>query len=95
MPAPSLKALLFFFTVALPNLDFSGIVVPGTSNGSTSSMPASNNTSRREDPAQLKQLLLADPHKVSLLKQNNPQLADALLNGSLGLFLEFFYLHYS
>ncbi|KAI5745094.1 hypothetical protein M8J76_008186 [Diaphorina citri] len=70
-------------SVALPNLDFSGIVVPGTSNGSTSSMPASNNTSRREDPAQLKQLLLADPHKVSLLKQNNPQLADALLNGSL------------
>ncbi|KAI5710194.1 hypothetical protein M8J75_006549 [Diaphorina citri] len=69
-------------SVALPNLDFSGIVVPGTSNGSTSSMPASN-TSRKEDPAQLKQLLLADPHKVSLLKQNNPQLADALLNGSL------------
>lgn len=75
-------------TVGLPNLDFSSIVVPGTSSATSSSMfNASNlNNSRREDPAQLKQLLLSDPHKVSLLKQNNPQLADALLNGSLDEF---------
>lgn len=66
--------------VGIPNLDFSNIVVPGSTATSSSMAP---NSSRREDPAQLKELLLADPHKISLLKQNNPQLADALLNGSL------------
>uniref|UniRef100_A0A8D8RVG4 Protein DDI1 homolog 2 n=2 Tax=Cacopsylla melanoneura TaxID=428564 RepID=A0A8D8RVG4_9HEMI len=68
--------------VGMPNLDFSRIVVPGSSSVPSNSLPTNVN-SRREDPAQLKQLLLADPHKVSLLKQNNPQLADALLTGSL------------
>lgn len=62
-------------------MDFSNIVVPGSTATSSSMAP---NSSRREDPAQLKELLLADPHKIALLKQNNPQLADALLNGSLG-----------
>lgn len=41
------------------------------------------NNFHSEDPAQMKQLILANPYQVSLLKQNNPQLADVLLNGSL------------
>ncbi|XP_063071539.1 protein DDI1 homolog 2 isoform X3 [Engraulis encrasicolus] len=39
-----------------------------------------------EDPALLRDMLLANPHELSLLKERNPPLADALLSGDLERF---------
>jgi DNA damage-inducible protein 1 len=38
----------------------------------------------RDDPAMIRDMLLANPDQLALLQQNNPALADAVLSGSLG-----------
>ncbi|XP_026677343.1 protein DDI1 homolog 2 isoform X1 [Diaphorina citri] len=63
----------------IPNFDFSGIVVPSASSSSSNGQ-SSNSLS--DDPATVRQLLLDNPKEIALLQQNNPRLADALLNGS-------------
>jgi len=72
-----------------PMIDFSQIQIPG---GASAATPASSSAtpagSGPEDPAVLREILLASPHDLAVLKERNAPLADALLSGSLEKFSE-------
>lgn len=58
-------------------MDFSGISVPPA--GRSGGQSASPN-----DPAMIRDMLLANPDQLAMLRQNNPELAEAVMSGSLG-----------
>ena len=72
-------------------IDWSGIHVPGQSQNSTS-QPRQNQASARQSavdsdsPEAVRNMFLSDPHQMSLLKERNPELAEALLSDNLQRF---------
>jgi DNA damage-inducible protein 1 len=71
-------------TAATPVIDFSQIQVPSASLPVGERSPSPVSPASPEDPATLREMLLASPHDLAMLKERNPPLAEALLSGSLG-----------
>lgn len=64
-------------------INFGGISVPGAG-PSQPRAPAAAGGRSQVDPYALREMLLASPHEIAFLKQNNPVLADALLSNDPG-----------
>ncbi|CAL1532624.1 unnamed protein product [Lymnaea stagnalis] len=66
----------------IPNIDFGSIRLPGGSQQAQ--------TRREDDPAFIREMLLANPSQLALLKERNPPLAEALLSGDMAKFTKVF-----
>lgn len=75
----------------ISGLDWSSVQIPGLSGLShppatrnqTIATPPLQEAVDRDSPEYIREMFLGDPHQLSLLKERNPELADALLSGDL------------
>ncbi|XP_048780682.2 protein DDI1 homolog 2-like [Ostrea edulis] len=78
----------------VPLIDFGSISIPGQSPGQGQGGSGASGRGQQplapDDPEVIRQMLLNSPHELSLLKERNPPLADALLSGSKEKFAEVF-----
>jgi len=82
-----LLTYIIWLCAGAPLIDFSQIEIPGTSSTELTRLAAAAASAPSpEDPKTLRDMILASPHDLAMLKERNPPLADALLSGSLGLF---------
>jgi len=73
----------------VPVMDFSQIRIPGSAGAGSApgpSRPSQPQARQEEDPAWIRDMLRSNPDQLSLLKQNNPKLAEAFESGSLEQF---------
>ncbi|KAK3894561.1 hypothetical protein Pcinc_001717 [Petrolisthes cinctipes] len=69
-------------------IDFGSILLPSGHEPNAPPLPPSgqSGTSGGDDPAVIRDMLLANPEQLALLRHNNPKLADALTSGDLEKF---------
>lgn len=77
----------------ISGLDWGSIQVPGQSHpqspqNQTGQAQFQQAVVDRDSPQYIRDMFLADPHQLSLLKERNPELADALLSGNLQNFAQ-------
>ncbi|EDO40834.1 predicted protein, partial [Nematostella vectensis] len=82
-------------TVAPPSgqpmaIDWGQIQLPGNNQSRTQPAPstAPPPAANQESPEYIRDMFLNDPHQMSLLKERNPELADALISGNLQKFAD-------